>query len=480
MKPPPQDYATAASFRSMLTTICLRPEDRQSAYDRFLAQKAQDTSQSGFAPRWLPDFLFDFQQALVDWAIRKGRAALYVDTGLGKSVMQLVWAQNVIEHTNKPVLILTPLAVSFQTVSEAEKFGIDAVRVRDGTIGAPRIYVTNYEKLAHFSPSDFSGVVADESSRLKAFDAATLKAVLEFVRKIPYRLLCTATPAPNDYVELGTSAEALGILRRVEMLAHYFTHDSGNTSQWRLKKHAARAAFWQWVNSWARTMRKPSDLGFDDTRFVLPPLTERVHMVKEDRPPDGLLFTLPAITLNEQRDERRRTIDERCELAAALVNETSEPAVVWCHLNSEGDLLEKLIPSAEQVSGADSDERKEEVLIRFTRGETRVLVSKSRIFGWGMNWQHCAHVVTFPSHSWEAYYQAIRRCYRFGQTRPVVVDLITTSGETNVLKNLQRKAKQAEAMFASLVTYTTEATTTPRQNEHMKDEVIPSWLLSNK
>jgi hypothetical protein len=480
-----EDVATAEGFKSMLTTICLAPEQRLTQYERFLEAKAQDTTRAGFAPTYMPDFLFDFQRALVEWAVQKGRAALFVDTGLGKTAMQLVWAQNVIERTDKPVLILTPLAVSFQTVTEAEKFGIDAQRSRSGKHTGTRCIVTNYEQLSHYTPSDFGGVVCDESGILKSFSGATRKVVTEFMKKVPYRLLCTATPSPNDYIELGTSSEALGELGYIDMLNRFFKNDLNNSAQgrfhgqqvkWRFKGHA-QLPFWQWVCSWARAMRKPSDLGFDDTRFVLPQLIERAHQVVSEKKPDGMLFALPAVGLQEEREERRRTLDERCEMAAALVNETSDPAITWCHLNDEGDLLGKLIPDAEQVSGADSDEAKEEKLMRFVRGETRVLVTKPILAGWGLNLQHCAHMTFFPSHSFEQLYQSVRRCHRFGQRRSVIVDMITTEGEQRVLKNLQRKSDQAEKMFTALVREMHAAQSVRRSTHVTQDVALPQWLI---
>jgi len=482
-----EDQATATGFQSMLTTICLTPEQRQSDYDRFLLKKAQDTSMTGFEPTFMPDFLFDFQRALVAWAVNKGRAALYVDTGLGKTIMQLVWAQNVIERTNKPVLILTPLAVSFQTVTEAEKFGIDAQRSRAGKWTGTRVIVTNYEQLHFYKPEDFGGVVCDESGCIKAFSSVTRKSVTEFMKKISYRLLCTATPSPNDYIELGTSSEALGELGYIDMLNRFFKNDLNNSSQgrfhgqqvkWRFKGHA-QLPFWRWVCSWARAVRKPSDLGFDDSRFTLPPLIENEHKVVSRKAPDGMLFTLPAVGLKEEREERRRTIEERCELAAALVNKTGKPAITWCQLNDEGDLLKGLIPDSEQVSGADEDEEKEAKLMRFITGETRVLVTKPVLFGWGLNLQHCNHMTVFPSHSYEQLYQAIRRCHRFGQTQSVTVDMITTEGEQRVMTNVQRKSKQADAMFATLVAEMNAAAPVARSYHATRDITVPTWLLGN-
>lgn len=452
-------------------------------YTAFIEAKRHEGAETGFDPHWLPDSLFDFQEALTEWAIRKGRSAIFADCGLGKTLMQLVWAENVYRETGKPVLLLTPLAVSYQTQGEAEKFGIDAERSADGSIPA-HITVTNYERLHHFDSSRFGGVVCDESSILKSFDGKRKQEVTDFMRKTPYRLLATATAAPNDYIELGTSSEALGMLGYMDMLNRFFKNDQNNSAtkrmygeapKWRFKGHAEQP-FWRWVTSWARACRKPSDLGFDDTRFILPEITESQHLVDVDTTPEGMLFNLPAATLYEQREERKRTLHERCEQAAALVNGTREPAMVWCHMNAEGDLLEKLIPDAVQVSGRDSDEAKEAKLVAFANGETRVLVTKPKIGAWGLNFQHCAHVVYFPSHSYESYYQAIRRCWRFGQTRPVHVDIVLTEGERKVMENLQRKAAQADRMFEHLVAHMNDALAVQKREAFTTREEIPSWL----
>lgn len=394
-----------------------------NAYRQFLASKAQVGSDQGFAPSFMPPRLFDYQRAMVEYAVTRGRAAIFEDCGLGKTVQFLTWAQNVVEHTNRPVLILTPLAVAGQTIREAEKFGIEAKRAVAGE-RPDGIVVTNYERLSHFDPADFAGVVCDESSILKSFAGARRAEITEFMRRIPYRLLATATAAPNDYIELGTSSEALGHLGYMDMLNRFFRNDQNNSStrrmygeapKWRFKGHA-ETPFWRWVCSWARAMRKPSDLGFDDGPLVLPPLIERAHLVEAKSQPHGMLFNLPAATLPEQREEKKRTIQERCARAAELVTH-DRPAIVWCQLNEEADLLERIISGAKQVSGSQSDDEKESRLTDFIDGGFRVLVTKARIAALGLNFQHCAHVVDFPSHSYEQYYQGVRRCWRFGQTR---------------------------------------------------------------
>jgi hypothetical protein len=462
-----------------------------SAYLDFLETKSQLAGGDGFDSHRLPDYLFDFQAALVEWALQRGRCALFADCGMGKTPMQLAWADNVVRETNRAVLVLTPLAVAQQTAREAQKFDIEAHLSLDGAV-RPGINIANYERLHYFDPADFAGVVCDESAILKSFDGARRQEITEFLRKIRYRLLCTATPAPNEYIELGTSSEALGYLGYMDMLSRFFKNNQGNSikpfvsrdkgrnhqqerdsEKWRFKGHAEKP-FWQWVCSWSRAIRKPSDLGFDDGPFVLPPLIERQHLIETHSAPPGMMFTLPAIGLREQREERRRTIEERCERAAALVA-NGEPAIVWCSLNDEGDLLEELIPDCVQVSGADSDEAKTEKFLSFVDGKSRVLVTKERIGGWGLNFQHCAHSVSFPTHSFEGYYQGIRRCWRFGQTRPVVSDIVTTEGEKDVLANLQRKSAAADKMFADLVRYMNSALGIERENFSQIVEA-PAWL----
>lgn len=453
-------------------------------YQAFLQRKSQLGGEHGFAPAWMPDFLFDFQQCLVEWALLRGRSAIFADCGLGKTPMQLVWAENVVRHSNKRVLIATPLAVSDQTVREGEKFGIDCVRSKIGRLGNAKIVITNYESLHHFNPADFTGMVCDESSAIKSFDGVRKKLVTEFMRKLPYRLLCTATAAPNDYIELGTSSEALGELGYTSMLTRFFKNDTsipariglrdGNKVGWRFKKHAEHP-FWRWVCSWARACRKPSDLGFDDGSFQLPPLVERDTVVRSAKPLPGFLFEMPAVGLKEQRNELRHTLDERCNAVASKVS-GKKPAVVWCHLNTEGDRLESIIPDARQVSGSQSDDQKEELFNAFSSGKLRVLITKPKIGAWGLNWQHCSRMTVFPSHSFEQYYQAVRRCWRFGQKKEVTVDVITTEGQKDVLLNLQRKAKAADQMFSSLVSHMNEATHVARVDQGAVPCEVPAWL----
>lgn len=451
-------------------------------YADFLARRTQLGGDHGFDPGNLPDYLYDFQRELVQWATRKGRGAVFADCGTGKTPMELAWADLVHQRTGRPVLVTTPLAVAYQTADEAAKFGVEAAISRDGRPAGP-ITITNYDRLHLFDRGDYDAVVCDESSAIKAFDGARRALVTDFMRKTPYRLLATATAAPNDYIELGTSSEALGELGYMDMLGRFFVNEQRNASTgrgylgqrnaWRFKGHAEQP-FWRWVASWARAMRRPSDYGFSDDGFVLPELIQREHVVKASRPAEGALFDVPAVSLQEEREEARRTIRERCEAAAALL-EHAEHGIAWCQLNDEGDLLAKLIDGAVQVKGSDPVDAKEEALAAFSRGDIRVLVTKPSIAGWGLNWQHCHRMTFFPSHSYEQWYQAVRRCWRYGQQHPVTVDIVTTEGGARVLANLQRKARAADAMFDALVAHMRDATTIRRTTDYPHPVEVPAW-----
>ena len=453
-------------------------------YTRLLDRKRQGDYNSGFDPISIPEFLYDFQKHMVNWSVRKGRAAIFADCGTGKTAMQLSWAQNVVQNTGKPVLLLTPIAVGAQTVVESEKFGIESSR--EHSVSSAKIYVANYERVSRYNPDDFSGIVCDESSALKSFGGSRRKEVTHFMRKIRYRLLCTATAAPNDYTELGTSSEALGELGLHDMLGKFFKNDQNTGSaatrafqmapKWRLKGHA-EDPFWRWVCSWARAIRRPSDLGpYDDTRFELPELKQIEHIIKSRTKAEGMLFDLPAIGLAEQREESKRTLRERCEMAAEIASRNKQPVVLWCNLNAEGDLLDEIMPDAEQVSGADSLEKKEEIFDSFARKKLRALIIKPKIGAWGLNWQHCSQTVMFPSNSFEQYYQGIRRFWRFGQTKPVTVHIVATEGGIGVLKNIQRKADLADAMFSRLVEHMTNSLGVSRKSEFKTKTEVPSWL----
>lgn len=462
-------------------------------YHQLIDRKTQYGSNIGFKPTFLPNYLFDFQGYLTEWGIERGRGAYFGDCGTGKTILELVWAQNVVQHTNKHVLDLTPLAVGKQTVKEAEKFNIEAIR-SDGTIsGSSRVFVANYEKLHRFDPNDFGGVVCDESSILKNFDGARRAQITEFMRRVPYRLLATATAAPNDFTELGTSSEAIGELGHIDLLNRFFKNDQNTsdtrllrraaisqggprTAGWRFKGHA-EDSFWRYVASWARAFRKPSDLGpFSDEKFVLPELIEKEHVIETKTLADGMLFAMPATNIREERAERRRTIQERCEYAAGLARSSDGASVTWCHLNDEADLLEEMILGSRQVSAATTDEERVEIYDDFANGKLQDLIIKPKIGAWGLNWQHCNHVITFASHSYEQYYQAVRRCWRFGQKRDVTVDLIATEGEIGAKENLQRKSIAADRMFTTLVAAMNHSIRIGRTSNFDKEMVKPSWL----
>lgn len=458
-------------------------------YEEFLESKSQIGNNHGFKPLFMPDFLFDFQKWLVEWSLLKGRGGLFEDCGLGKSPQELVWGQNVVQHTNKPVLLLTPLAVSIQMVKEAEKFNIDAERCKDGKVNKKKIYITNYERLHNFNPNDFGGVICDESSILKNFKGAIKNDINIFMRKINYRLLATATAAPNDYIELGTSSEALGYLGYMDMLGKFFKNDQNNcannksgrfteATKWRLKGHAQKS-FWRWITSWSRAVRKPSDIGFSDEKFILPELKINNHMLKcEGFTPDGFFPEFPVLAngLHEERQEIRSTLEERCEYAAKKAIENNDYSSIWCNLNDEGNLLEKLIPDSIQVSGRDSDDEKEYKLIGFSNGDFKKIIIKPKIGAFGLNWQHCNHIINFPTHSYEQFYQLVRRHLRFGQKRDVFVDNIYSVGLEGVVYNLERKQKQASEMFDNLVLEMNNSLSIKRNQEFNKKQELPSWL----
>jgi hypothetical protein len=451
-------------------------------YSEFIEGKSQLRGEHGFDPIWMPDFLYDFQAKLLEWAVRNGRCAIFADCGLGKTPIQLAWAENVVRKTGKRVIIMTPLAVATQTEREAEKFDVEAKVSRDGKLTSD-IIITNYERLHYFNRHDFIGAVCDESSCLKNMDGVRRAAITEFMREMPYRLLATATAAPNDYIELGTSSEAIGELGFADMLSRFFKkaektytrRDEHRGEVWRFRGHS-ESHFWRWVCSWARAVRRPSDMGCEDGDFVLPPLSVREHIIEANRPRDGFLFEVPAVGLREQREERRRTISERCEMAAELVNRSDGPCVSWCQLNDEGDLLTGLIDGAEQVAGSDSDDRKASVLQAFADGEVRALVTKPVIAGWGLNWQHCAHQTYFPGHSWEQWYQSVRRSWRFGQSKEVTIDVVATGGDADVMANLNRKQEASDRMFENLVSMMFKSLDIKSEPYGGNEGTAPPWM----
>jgi len=452
------------------------------SYEQFIRDKTQWGQGQGLQSFTLPDYLFDFQAYLVAWALRRGRAAIFADCGMGKTAMELAWANEIVRQENKPVLLVTPIAVGAQVIQEAEKFGVEAKRSRDGQIDDSKVvFVTNYEQLHKFDPSRFAGVVCDESSAIKDFKSKRKDTVVEFMRTIKYRLLCTATAAPNDFWELGTSSEALGTLGFRDMITKFFRQETSNDhhgwgrTKYRFRGHAEQP-FWSWVCSWARACQKPEDLGFDGSRFLLPALVEKEYVVDSAKKREGFLFALPAKDMREEREERRRTIKERCEKACAIADAEKGSTVLWCELNTEGDLLAKSLDDCVQISGSMSDDEKEEALIAFSNGQIRRLVTKPKIGAWGLNWQHCNNVTIFPSHSFEQYYQAVRRCWRFGQKKPVNVSLIVSEGEAGIVKNLRRKQHQVATMFESLCTHMNDAMHLATRDYFPETEEVPKWL----
>lgn len=458
-----------------------------SAYREFLARKRILDPMTGIdaVPR-LPDFMKPHQLDITSWALRRGRAAIFAGTGLGKTLMELVWGRAVAEYTGKPILAFAPLAVSAQHIREGEKFGIAAflAKIREDVRNG--LFVANYQKMGHFDLSDFGGVVLDESSILKSTDGHYRTRLIEDSASIPFRLAATATPAPNDFMELGNHAEFLGVMSYTDMLATFFVHDGGDTRQWRLKGHAEND-FWRWMASWAVMIRKPSDLGYDDDSYDLPPLEQIQHVVGVEYRPSietGLLFPMQAATLQERISARRTSIDERVALAARITP-TDRPFVWWCNLNAESEALVRAIPGAVEVRGGDRDEDKERKLVDFSEGRIRVLITKPSICGFGMNWQHCADTgFVGLNDSFEQIYQAIRRFWRFGQTKPVTVHFIAAETEGAVVANLRRKEADAERMAAAMVAHMADLSTANvrglvRDRPNYEPRVpmkLPNWM----
>ena len=432
-------------------------------YTKFLLTKRQRALSVGITHyRTLHRSLFPFQQSIVRWAIAKGRAAIFADCGLGKTRQQLEWADIMATHTGQPVIIFAPLAVGNQTVREAGLIGVAAqVARQQSDITEPIVYVTNYEKLHKFEPAAFGAVVLDESSILKSYDGAFRTALIESFCDTLYRLCCTATPAPNDHMELGNHAEFLGVLSRSEMLSTFFVHDGGSTSSWRLKGHG-ESDFWRWMCTWSVMIRKPSDMDFSDKGFILPELRIQNIVVESSQASVDTLFAMPASSLSERRSARSGSLTERCAAAVALANGNDDQWIIWCDLNIESNRLAKLIRGAREVTGSDSEDSKTDGIIGFAEGRYRVLVSKPSIAGWGVNWQHCHNMIFVGlSDSYEQFYQAIRRSWRFGQEHPVIVYVITSHLENAVLENIKRKEADHEKMAAFMI-------------EYMKNEIVNS------
>ena len=452
-------------------------------YDAFLATKRENVKAVGFEVEEsaMAPMLFDWQRHIVKWALARGRAALFEDCGLGKTAQQVEWARHVVAHTGRAVLILAPLAVADQTVREGAKFGVDVHRCREASdVVEGAVNVTNYERIEKFAPEPFAGIVLDESSILKAYDGKTRKMISDFAKPIDFRLCCTATPAPNDIVELCNHAEFLDIMSGKEILALFFRQDGNTTHKWRLKGHAQRA-FWMWMAEWSVAIRRPSDLGYSDSGYILPALNMHQEAVVNDRH-DGYLFAMEAKTLADRRQSRRDSLEKRVARAAELCNGNGEQWLVWCDLNAEGDALAKAIPDAVQVNGADSADFKEKALSDFATGALRVLVSKPSIAGFGMNFQSCHNIVFVGlSDSYEAFYQAIRRCWRFGQKHEVECYVICADSDGAVVENIRRKESQSTEMFEEVVKAMGGLSTVAAHRNEMiynptEPVEIPVWL----
>lgn len=429
-------------------------------YQEFLARKRHSTGNYGFDPCWIPGTAFDFQKAIIDKAVRKGRIGVFADTGLGKTLIQLAVAQNIVTHTNKRVLILTPLAVAFQFIDEALRIGVDDIaHSKDGKITA-KITVCNYERLHLLNPDDFVCVMLDESSILKNFNGKTRDDVIAFIKRVPYRFLSTATPSPNDFIELGNSSEALGYMGYMDMLTKFFKSnqnsvDSNNRNigeKFYLKPHAERD-FFAWVNQWSVMVKKPSDLGFSDSGYDLPPLTVRKTTCRNELQwcinGQASLFAMPAKTMTEVREEQKLTVENRCRTAVELAS--GKTSVYWCNLNEESALLADMDSDAVEIVGGMSIDKKEEILVAFARGEIKRLITKAKMTSMGLNWQHCNHTVFFPTWSYEQYYQAIRRFWRFGQKREVTCDMVVSEGQERVIEALEQKTQKAIELYGNLV-----------------------------
>lgn len=422
-------------------------------YQEFLKKKAIKQEPCGFMVDDLNDQLFDWQKVLVRWALYKGRAALFEDCGLGKTPQQLEWAKQVHIKTDMPVLILAPLAVAQQTQREGKKFNVDVNVCRTQEDVVNGINITNYEKLDHFDPGEFVGVVLDESSILKNFAGKIRTQIIDMFRSTPYKLCATATPSPNDYTEIGNTSEFLGVMTRAEMLAMYFINDTGDTGTWRLKGHVKDNLFWQWIASWAIMIQYPSNIGYDDNGFVLPQLKIHENVIPYNGPTETL-FVEPAKTLTERRKARKESLQERVDEAADLVNQSEERWLVWCNMNDESDLLKRQIRDSVEVKGSDSGEHKEKAMLDFQNGKIKCLITKPSIAGFGMNWQNC-HNMAFVglSDSYEQFYQAVRRCWRFGQKYPVNAHIITGEREGAVVQNIKRKERDMQEMFKGMLNH---------------------------
>lgn len=455
-----------------------------SDYLKFIDSKKAADIPSGFACDVTGTSLFDFQAAIDTWALKRGRAAIFADTGLGKTPMQAVWADKVCKHTGGNVIIAAPLCVAQQTVEMAAQFGIKIKYCRDESQIEDGITITNYEMLERFDLESFMGVVLDESSILKSHTSKTRQFIVDAFKATPYKLSCTATPSPNDFMELSNQAAFLGVMSQQEMLATFFTHDGGDTAKWRLKGHG-KTRFWEWMATWAICIKNPSDIGFEGSQYILPPLNMLEHVTESEKMLEGQLFAVVAQSLTERREAKRSSLHERIDLAAQIANSTDEQVIVWCHLNDESTALAAAINGSVEVTGSLTQSEKERRIMAFTDGTARVLVSKPSICGFGMNWQKCSQMIfAGMNDSFESYYQAVRRCHRFGQTKQVTVHIITADTEGAVKANIERKQQQADEMSAQMVAHMREitkrqivgATSNTETYKPTLPMTLPAWL----
>lgn len=453
-------------------------------YEEYVDSKRVVFRSIGFDAAEFNPAMFDFQADICRWALKVGRSAIFADCGMGKTLVELEWSKQVCDYTGQSVLIFAPLGVARQTVREGAKFGYNVNLCLSQEDVKPGINITNYERMERFRPDPFGGIVLDESSILKGQFGKISKHLRDFASEIDFRLPASATPAPNDFEELIRHAEFLGIMSESEIKALFFTQDGNSSNKFRLKGHAVEH-FWEWMASWAVAIRMPSDLGYDNGGFVLPPLHVHQHNVDVDVYASGTLFAMEAQTLDEQRKAARASLDDRVAMAASLVNASDEPWVIWCNLNDESNALRKSIPDAIEVKGSDSIEHKEDALFGFSDGRYRVIVTKPSIAGFGMNWQHCANAAYVGlSHSYEQFYQSIRRIYRFGQTRPVNAHIITSNAEGAVVENIKRKERQATELFEQIVkrmaiyTEVHAVGRTEMEYDPQRQMTVPIWMKS--
>ena len=452
-------------------------------YKEFLETKRHSIGNSGFEPLWMPDMAFDFQKEIITRSVQKGRIAVFADTGLGKTLMQLSIAQNVVLKSNRKVLILTPLAVAFQFILEAEKLGIDDIEYSKDGKHNKKIVVCNYERLHYFDSSEFEAVILDESSILKNFDGKIKNSITAFIKKVPYRFLSTATPSPNDFIELGTSSEALGYMGYMDMLATFFKNNQNDTggrnnigNKFYLKPHAEKD-FFSWVNQWSIMIKMPSDIGFSNDRYQLPELITNKHTIKNQSliNVDGQvqMFTPIAKSMTEVKHEQVQTIKQRCEKAFELAN--GKTSVYWVNLNDESSLINELDKDAIEIRGNMTIEKKEDILLNFAKGNIDRIITKAKMTGMGLNWQHCNHSVFFPTWSYEQYYQAVRRFWRFGQKKDVTIDMVISDGQTRVLETLEQKTKKSIELYQNLVS-NVNSNYTETKKEFNKKVSLPNFI----